>query len=76
MKCCENQGYEVVCPDGRIRHMPYHNEGDARCDAGVNTERGHRYSPGNPPEWYDPPCPRREARGTAHSRVQLIVKPR
>ena len=57
MKCCEHQGYEVVCPDGRIRHMPYHNEGDARCDASVNTERGHRYSPGNPPEWYDPPCP-------------------
>ena len=38
MKLCA--GYEIVCPDGRVRHYPYHNEGDAKCDAGVCDERG------------------------------------
>jgi hypothetical protein len=30
MRCL---GFEIVCPDGLSRHYPYHNEGDARCDA-------------------------------------------
>lgn len=28
--CC---GYRIVCPDGKRRHLPYHNEGDAKSDA-------------------------------------------
>lgn len=32
------RGYEVVCPDGRVRRYPYHNEGDATCDAEVMSE--------------------------------------
>lgn len=31
-------GWEIVCPDGKVRHYPYHNEGDAECDAAVFTE--------------------------------------
>ena len=26
-------GWTVRCPDGKLRHYPYHNEGDARFDA-------------------------------------------
>lgn len=33
-------GYEIVCPDDVVRHHPYHNKGDADCDAGVYTKRG------------------------------------
>ena len=33
-------GYEIVCPDGQTRHYPYHNLGDAECDAGSYTARG------------------------------------
>lgn len=56
-------GYEIVCPDGRVRHFPYHNEGDATCDAECYTERrncGEFAGPGCPPEWSDPPCPQGE----------------
>lgn len=35
-----HEGFEVVCPDGRVRLYPYHNEGDAKCDAEAVTERG------------------------------------
>jgi hypothetical protein len=35
-----HDGFEVVCPDGHVRHYPYHNEGDAKCDAEVFSERG------------------------------------
>lgn len=35
-------GWEIVCPDGRVRYPPYHNEGDARCDAAECTEGGCR----------------------------------
>lgn len=31
-------GWEVVCPDGCVRHFPYHNLGDAECDAEVFAE--------------------------------------
>lgn len=34
------QGFEVVCPDGHVRHFPYTNKGDALCDAVHYTERG------------------------------------
>jgi len=23
----------IICPDGKSRHLPYHNEGDAEADA-------------------------------------------
>lgn len=26
-------GWEIVCPDGRVRHLPYINLGDAESDA-------------------------------------------
>lgn len=35
-----HQGYELVCPDGKVRVHPYHNEGDAECDAQTLSERG------------------------------------
>lgn len=60
----DERGYEVVCPDGRCRHYPYRNKGDAVCDARMLTSgrdadifncilgRGAR------PEWLTyPPCP-------------------
>jgi len=28
-------GWEVVCPDGRVRHNPYHNLGDAESTAEI-----------------------------------------
>jgi len=49
-------GWRIVCPDGRVRHAPYHNEGDARCDARHDTKHGHKFYEDNPPEWYDPSC--------------------
>lgn len=35
-------GWEVVCPDGKVRHFPYHNYGDATCDAEVYSSKGCR----------------------------------
>ena len=32
-------GWEVVCPDGTVRHFPYHNYGDADCDADCFSNR-------------------------------------
>ena len=32
-------GWTIKCPDGKLRHPPFHNEGDADCDAGVHTDR-------------------------------------
>jgi hypothetical protein len=28
-------GWEIICPDGKSRHLPYRNLGDAECDARV-----------------------------------------
>lgn len=56
------RGWEIVCPDGRVRRLPYHNEGDASCDAATLGERGC----GRPREketWIDahqPRCPEGE----------------
>lgn len=50
-------GYEFVCPDGAVRCFPYHNEGDAACDARVREVRGCRVEQNDPPSWGDPPCP-------------------
>lgn len=35
------QGWKIVCPDGRERHCPYFNHGDALFDAGVFSNPGH-----------------------------------
>jgi hypothetical protein len=56
-------GWEVVCPDGRVRHLPYHNLGDARSHARFASrpdwfaKRGCRLAP-NPGrlEQSQPPC--------------------
>ena len=55
-------GWEIACPDGRIRHFPYHNEGDALCDAEVYSERGCRAGGGAPTalEQRYPACPEGE----------------
>lgn len=37
--------WEIVCPDGRVRHLPYANKGDADCDAEVCDERGCQLYP-------------------------------
>ena len=36
-------GWEIVCPDGRVRHYPYINFGDAECDAEVCERRCQMY---------------------------------
>ncbi len=33
-------GYSIKCPDGKFRHYPYHNEGDAEFDAKHYTKGG------------------------------------
>lgn len=51
-------GWQIVCPDGHVRHFPYHNRGDAECDASLVENRGCEdavsgYRQGEPL----PPCP-------------------
>jgi len=46
-------GHEIVCPDGLVRLYPYHNEGDAKCDAEILTQRGCAKDPIG----QQPPCP-------------------
>lgn len=52
-------GWEVVCPDGRVRHYPYHNQDDAQCDADGYSEEGCQghYRHPNPLQLQNPPCP-------------------
>lgn len=51
-------GYEVVCPDGCVRHYPFHNEGDAESTARLASERRCRLWPKpSPLELSQPPCP-------------------
>lgn len=33
-------GWKILCPDGKERHYPYINYGDAECDARIYDERG------------------------------------
>lgn len=37
--------WEIVCPDGGVRHMPYTNEEDAAFDADLCTEEGCQLYP-------------------------------
>lgn len=39
-KTGECVGYEIVCPDGRVRRYPYHNQGDAESDARRMNQKG------------------------------------
>ena len=58
-------GWEVVCPDGRIRAMPYHNYGDAESHARLGSDparfarRGNCRLAPNPSQLDQgqPPCP-------------------
>lgn len=57
-------GWEVVCPDHRVRHLPYHNLGDARGHARLASDperfarRGCRLAPkAGALERSQPPCP-------------------
>lgn len=53
------KGWEVVCPDGRVRGYPYINYGDAESAARIKTERGkcRLYPKPSPIELSQPPCP-------------------
>lgn len=58
-----NPRWVIVCPDARVRHYPYHNEGDARVDADLCERNGCQFYPTpNPMEASSPPCP-----GGAHT---------
>jgi len=49
--------WEIVCPDGRVRHLPYVNRGDAEADAELCDERRCRlYAEPEPLELAAPPC--------------------
>jgi len=58
-------GWEVVCPDGRVRGYPYHNHGDAKAHAQKSSDpiwfakrRSCRLAPEpSPIETSQPPCP-------------------
>lgn len=52
-------GWEIVCPDGIVRHNPYHNFDDAEFDAASYTERKCRGAWPKPSrlEMKNPPCP-------------------
>jgi hypothetical protein len=51
-------GWEVVCADGGVRHLPYLNRGDAEVDGRVFSTRGCRaYPKPSALEQSQPPCP-------------------
>jgi len=50
--------WEIVCPDGRIRHLPYSNQQDAEFDAAICDERDCRlYEAQGPLQKGVPACP-------------------
>ena len=54
-------GWEIVCPDGRVRSYPYHNFGDAEFDAQLRTEeRCQLWPEPSPIALSQPPCPEGE----------------
>jgi hypothetical protein len=60
--------WQIVCPDGRVRHYPYRNRDDALADAHVCDHRGCQfYAEQNELETGAPPCT-----GAPH-RVQMAV---
>ena len=65
------QGWEVVCPDGHVRHFPYHNHGDARCDAEVYSER---HDVCRDAFILDRPTPLQRCRGGRHVVRELVFR--
>ncbi len=56
-------GWEVICPDGHVRHWPYVSRADAEADGRIFAAgacRSHRKAPAL--EGGRPPCP-----GGAHT---------
>lgn len=65
-------GYEVVCPDGHVRHYPYTNEGDADCDAEIFSKKCQSYEEKNDLEKKFPPC-----QGGEHVvKIKAFIPPR
>lgn len=63
MSCHDCAGWEVVCPDGLVRFLPYHNLGDAQAHASKASrpdwfaKRGCRIAPKpGSLERSSPPC--------------------
>lgn len=69
--CRPRHGWEIECPDGRVRHYPYTNLADAEFDARLCDDRGCRlFAQPNELEKSLPPCP-----GGAHG-VRPCAAPR
>ncbi len=65
------RGYEIVCPDAKVRHYPYTNLGDAEAMASRATRKSCRIWPNpSPLELSLPPCP-----GGEHKVASLASKP-
>jgi hypothetical protein len=64
--------FEIVCPDGHVRHFPYTNFGDAEFDAGLIDKSGRCrfYATPNELEAKLPVCP-----GGAHTVRPVAVTP-
>lgn len=69
-------GWEVMCPDGLSRHLPYHNRGDAESHARFASDpkwfakRGCRLAPKpGRRERLAPPCP-----GGEHHALPILVQ--
>lgn len=49
--------WEIVCPDGLVRHYPYGNQEDAEFDAQLCDQKGCRlYPESSPLERLSSPC--------------------
>lgn len=64
-------GWVIVCPDGKERHYPYINHGDAECDAGAYTRRRCCKPGTNVPERSE--CPQGEH--TVEPREREVPRP-
>jgi hypothetical protein len=65
------KGWIVTCPDGKVRHYPHFNFGDAECDAGVFDRDPSRCSPEKVGEDHGQgPCP-----GGKHTVDPIVFDP-
>ena len=54
-------GWEIVCPDGKVRHYPFHDEDDAKAEAMLaSSQRCRLWSAPSDLETSQPPCPEGE----------------
>lgn len=58
--------FEIVCPDGFVRHYPYADEGDAQSDARHASERSCQF--------YDKPSRLEEAFGKCRGGTHRVRK--